>query len=110
MIALALAMAISSHLGAPLSAPPPAPLSFATLPAPWGCIAHYESTDRLDAVNPASGDLGAFQFSPSTWAEYSPPGWPPVLDASLYEQLVVAQAVRRGQGWGAWQTAPLCGL
>ena len=110
MIALAVAMAVASHLGAPLSSPPPPPVSFATLPAPWGCIARYESTDNLRAVNPASGDMGAFQFAPATWAEYAPPGWPSPLAASLYEQLVVAQAVQRGQGWGAWETAPLCGI
>lgn len=120
MIVLAVAMALASHLGAPLASPPPpsppkpAPpvtaLTFATLPPPWGCIARYESTDNLEAVNPVSGDLGAFQFAPSTWAAYAPPGWPDPLHATLYQQLVVAQAVQRGQGWGAWETAPLCGI
>jgi len=95
----------------PTPAPtPPPPVTFATLPSPWGCISFYESTNNLTAVNPASGTEGAFQFNPSTWTEFAPAGFPSSpLDASLGQQLTVAQIVQQNQGWSAWTTASLCG-
>jgi len=85
-------------------------LTFATLPAPWGCIAHYESTDNLTAVNYKSGTEGAFQFMPTTWQEFAPPSFPSSpLQASLGQQLFVAQRVEAARGFGQWETAPLCG-
>jgi len=91
----------------PIPAPP---VTFATLPSPWGCISYYESTNNLTAVNPASGTEGAFQFNPTTWAEFAPAGFPSSpLYASLGQQLTVAQIVQQNQGWGAWTTAGLCG-
>ena len=94
-----------------LSSPPPAVLTVKTLPAPWGCIAFYESTDRPDAYNPSSGAAGYFGIEPATWAEYAPPGYPPSpLSADLVQQYTVAKAVLAGQGWRAWETASLCGV
>lgn len=85
-------------------------VTFATLPAPWGCIAHYESTDNLTAVNYKSGTEGAFQFDPATWQEFAPPSFPASpLQATLGQQLTVAQAVEAARGFGQWETAPLCG-
>ncbi len=85
-------------------------VTFATLPAPWGCIAHYESTDNLTAVNHKSGTEGAFQFDPATWQEFAPPSFPASpLQATLGQQLTVAQAVEAARGFGQWETAPLCG-
>jgi len=84
-------------------------LTFATLPAPWGCIASYESTNNLTAVNYQSGTEGAFQFMPSTWQEFAPAGYPSTpLNASLQQQLTVAEIVQANRGWGQWETAPLC--
>jgi hypothetical protein len=84
-------------------------LTFATLPAPWGCIAHYESTSNLTAVNYRSGTEGAFQFKPTTWTEFAPAGYPSTpLNASLQQQLTVAEIVLAHRGWGQWETAPLC--
>ena len=94
---------------------PAAPVStvvtFSTLPAPWGCIARYESTSNLTAVNYKSGTEGAFQFDPATWTEFAPVGFPPSpLDATLGQQLTVAEIVLAHRGWGQWETAPLCGV
>jgi hypothetical protein len=86
-------------------------VTFSTLPAPWGCIAHYESTSNLTAVNYKSGTEGAFQFDPATWTEFAPAGFPPSpLDATLGQQLTVAEIVLAHRGWGQWETAPLCGV
>lgn len=85
-------------------------VSFSQLPAVWQCIAHYESNDNLVAVNPVSGDEGAFQFQPSTWAAYAPASYPSnPLEANLNQQYSVALVVLANQGWTAWQTAVLCG-
>ena len=97
----------------PVSAPTQVaqpPLTFATLPAPWGCIAFHESTNNLTAVNYQSGTEGAFQFMPSTWQEFAPPSFPASpLQATLTQQFIVAKAVEAARGFGQWETAPLCG-
>jgi hypothetical protein len=86
------------------------PLTFATLPAPWRCIAYYESTNNLTAVNPVSGTEGAFQFAQTTWAAFAPSSFPASpLDASLSQQLTVAENIAAVQGFTPWETAPLCG-
>jgi hypothetical protein len=86
-------------------------VTFQTLPAPWGCISYRESTNNLSAINPISGTEGAFQFAQSTWTKYAPAGYPSSpLGATLGQQLTVAKAVQVGQGWGAWESASLCGV
>jgi hypothetical protein len=87
----------------------PRQMSFEALPQPWACIAFYESTDNTQAVNPVSGDSGAFQFQASTWQEYAPISFPTSpLNASLLQQFEVAKMVYLQQGSGAWQTWNLC--
>lgn len=77
---------------------------------PWPCLAWYESTDNPSAVNSVSGDGGLWQIAPSTWAAYGGFEFAPLAqDASPQAQLAVAQRIAQGQGWQAWETAPLCG-
>lgn len=91
------------------SAPSP-PLTFQTLPWPWPCITFRESTWNLAAVNPASGDQGAFQFALGTWKEYAPAGYPSQpTKASLSQQLTVAKHIAAVDGYSPWVTARLCG-
>jgi len=86
-------------------------VTFATLPAPWGCIVFHESTNDLTAVNYQSGTEGAFQFDPATWQEFAPPSFPASpLQATLTQQFIVAQAIEAARGFGQWETAPLCGV
>ena len=108
---------------APPPAPPPIvitppqvstvapPLTFQSLPWPWGCIAWHESTWDLMAVNSSSGDSGAFQISAYMWDRFkdsSMPWWIP--SASLQQQLTVAERIQANSGWNQWETAPLCGV
>lgn len=92
---------------------PPIPVStltFQTMPWPWGCIAWHESTWNLAAINPSSGDAGAFQISQYMWEQYrsqSDPWWIPA--ATLTQQYHVALRIEQAWGWGQWETAPLCG-
>lgn len=84
---------------------------FSDLPQPWSCIAWYESTDNTVAINPSSGDEGAFQFALTTWTEFAPVGFPfrPV-DATLEQQFEVALLLWQNQGFTPWVTASLCGV
>ena len=82
-----------------------------SLPNPWPCIADHESTDNPTAINPISGDSGAFSIAQSTWLEFGglryswSPRW-----ASVQDQYRIALRILAGQGWQAWVTAPLCGV
>lgn len=89
----------------------PTPFSWTSLPIPWQCIAFRESTDNLRAINPVSGDVGAFQFALGTWNEYRPATYPstPLL-ATLQQQYEVALAVEKKDGFSPWVTAKMCGL
>lgn len=85
-------------------------VTFATLPWPWGCIAFQESTDSTTAVNPLSGDQGAFQFSLATWDEFAPAGYPTEpIEATLGEQYDVALLLWQARGFEPWVTASECG-
>lgn len=89
----------------------PPPLTFSTLPPIWQCIAWHESTDNALAINPISGDAGAFQISQYMWDVYrtsNDPWWIP--SASLEQQYQVAQTIQSKWGWSQWETAPLCGV
>lgn len=86
-----------------------AQMTVSDLPPVWQCIAFYESTDRLTAVNPQSGDQGIFQFALSTWREFAPPGYPAEpIEASLSEQFDVALKLWQAQGFNPWETKSLC--
>ncbi len=88
----------------------PQALTFQTLPAPWGCISWNESTWNLAAVNPQTGDAGAFQISNYMWDKYKTASMPWLIpSATLAQQLQVAQTIQQLWGWNQWETAPLCG-
>lgn len=96
---------------ATVSSSPAGAITFEDLPVAWQCIAERESTDNPRAVNPTSGDEGAFQFALPTWAEYAPPGYPThPIDATLSQQFDVALRVWQADGFSPWVTARLCGV
>ncbi len=85
--------------------------AFSQLPPVWQCIAHYESTDNLQAINPTTKDQGAFQFNLNTWSEFAPATYPSQpINASLDQQYTVALNLWTQRGFEPWQTAPLCGV
>jgi hypothetical protein len=70
----------------------------------WVRLAVCESGSRWD-YNGSSGYDGGLQFSPRTWTamgggEFAPYAW----QASMLEQMVVAERTLDAQGWGAWPT------
>ncbi|MEV6754124.1 transglycosylase family protein [Streptomyces sp. NPDC051214] len=72
---------------------------------PWDCLAHCESTGRWH-VNTGNGFYGGLQFRQSTWEEHGGLKYAPRADlATKKEQIKVAEAVVRNQGWNAW---PVC--
>lgn len=114
---------VQSISGSPTSTPSPTPSPSPTistsplafhlhqLPAPWPCLAWYESTDNPRAVNPVSGTGGLWQIAATTWQEFggtqlstTPQSAPPA------SQYLIATRIQAVQGWSAWETAPLCGV
>lgn len=82
-----------------------APAAFAGdgVPDRWEAVVECESGGDPNAVNPNSGAAGAWQFMPSTWDAHAPAGYPDSpLDATMRQQLVVAERVLAAQGPGAW--------
>jgi hypothetical protein len=80
--------------------PPPLPEHYDI----WLRLAVCESGSRWD-YNGSSGYDGGLQFSPRTWTamgggEFAPYAW----QASMVEQMVVAERTLDAQGWGAWPT------
>ncbi|MGW0906296.1 transglycosylase family protein [Streptomyces sp. NPDC002853] len=72
---------------------------------PWECLAQCESTGRWH-VNTGNGFYGGLQFRQSTWEEHGGLKYAPRADlATKKEQIKVAEAVQRNQGWKAW---PVC--
>jgi hypothetical protein len=68
----------------------------------WERLARCESGGRWH-INTGNGYYGGLQFSAGTWRAYG--GRKFAYNAHLAtkrEQIVVAERVRRGQGWGAW--------
>jgi hypothetical protein len=91
-------------------APIAAPITFQTLPWPWGCISWHESTWSTTAINPVTQDSGAFGIDYTNWDHFKTPAMPWYIpSASLAQQYQVAQAVQAAYGWGMWVTAPGCG-
>lgn len=73
--------------------------------AVWDSLAQCESGGNWSA-NTGNGYYGGLQFSLSTWLGYGGDQfsyWP--YDASRVQQIVIAERVLAGQGWGAW---PYC--
>ncbi|WP_219419743.1 LysM peptidoglycan-binding domain-containing protein [Pseudonocardia nigra] len=88
--------------GAPLIV---APAAHAASDATWDRVAQCESGGRWD-INTGNGYHGGLQFAPSTWRGFGGTEFAPVAhQATRAEQIVVAERVLAGQGWGAW---PVC--
>lgn len=72
---------------------------------PWGCIALCESGGDW-AADTGNGYYGGLQFWPATWKEHGGLAYAPRAHlASRQDQITVAEAVLRTQGWSAW---PAC--
>ncbi|MET8677491.1 transglycosylase family protein [Streptomyces sp. NPDC004647] len=73
----------------------------------WDRLAHCESSGRWRA-NTGNGYYGGLQFSQSTWEAFGGLAYARRADlATRKEQITVARAVQRTQGWQAW---PVCSL
>lgn len=71
----------------------------------WDRLARCESGGRW-AANTGNGFHGGLQFHPRTWAAFGGHRFAPDAHQATREQeIVVAERVRAGQGWGAW---PAC--
>ncbi|MEY8567501.1 resuscitation-promoting factor Rpf1 domain-containing protein [Corynebacterium sp.] len=79
-----------------------APAANAAPDSDWDRLAECESGGDWH-INTGNGFQGGLQFSPSTWSGYGGDEFAPSADqASREEQIVVAERVLEGQGWGAW--------
>ena len=111
--------AISSHLRHRARQPSPASPILA-LPASvrrvFECIMWYESRSTLAHPNlrdnNAYGSSGVFQIEQGTWAAHQTqarvPGNIHVWQASYAQQVQVAVAIWRADGFGPWSTWRLC--
>ncbi|TNC29760.1 resuscitation-promoting factor [Amycolatopsis alkalitolerans] len=71
----------------------------------WDRLAQCESTGNW-AANTGNGFEGGLQFTNSTWLAYGGGAYAQhAYQASREQQIVIAQRVQAGQGWGAW---PVC--
>ncbi|MYS18961.1 Transglycosylase-like domain-containing protein, partial [Streptomyces sp. DvalAA-14] len=71
----------------------------------WDDIAQCESSGDWH-INTGNGFYGGLQFIQSTWEAFGGLKYAPRADlATPEEQIAVAEAVVRVQGWGAW---PVC--
>lgn len=79
-----------------------APAANAAPDSAWDKLAQCESSGNW-AINTGNGFSGGLQFTPSTWRAFGGAAFAPVAhQASREEQIVVAEKVLAGQGWGAW--------
>jgi hypothetical protein len=79
-----------------------APAANAASDAAWDKLAQCESSGNW-AINTGNGFSGGLQFTPSTWRAFGGTAFAPVAhQATREEQIVVAEKVLAGQGWGAW--------
>lgn len=70
----------------------------------WDALADCESSGDW-AANTGNGFEGGVQFTHSTWLAYGGGEFADhAYNASREEQIVVAERVLAGQGWGAWPT------
>ncbi|MBV9293161.1 MAG: LysM peptidoglycan-binding domain-containing protein [Frankiales bacterium] len=71
----------------------------------WDNVAHCESGGNWH-INTGNGFYGGLQFTQSTWNSYGGQHFAPRADlATREQQIVIANRVLHGQGWGAW---PVC--
>lgn len=79
-----------------------APAASAAPLSEWDALAQCESGGNW-AINTGNGYHGGLQFSPSTWNGYGGQEFAPTAyQASREQQIIVAERVLAGQGWGAW--------
>jgi resuscitation-promoting factor RpfA len=70
----------------------------------WERLANCESGGRWH-INTGNGYYGGLQFSRSTWKAFGGRRFAHNAHrAKKFEQIKVAERVRRHQGWGAWPT------
>ena len=71
----------------------------------WNRLAGCESSRRWH-INTGNGYFGGLQFSPSTWRAYGGRKFARMPHrARRVQQIIIAERVLHGQGWGAW---PAC--
>jgi membrane protein involved in colicin uptake len=71
----------------------------------WDALAQCEAGGNW-AANTGNGYYGGLQFAASTWTGYGGAEFAPYAhQASREQQIVIAERVLAGQGWGAW---PAC--
>ncbi len=88
--------------GAPLLA---APTANAAPDSVWDRVAQCESSGNWN-INTGNGFFGGLQFTSSTWRAFGGGAFADSANhASREQQIVVAERVLAGQGWGAW---PVC--
>jgi resuscitation-promoting factor RpfA len=99
---LRLAVVGAVAVGAPLAA---AGTANAAPDSAWDRLAQCESGGNW-SINTGNGYHGGLQFSPRTWSAFGGGQFARyAYQASRAEQIVVAERVLAGQGWGAW---PAC--
>jgi hypothetical protein len=70
----------------------------------WNRLAGCESSQRWH-INTGNGYRGGLQFSLSTWRAYGGRKFAYFPNrARRVQQVIIAQRVLHGQGWGAWPT------
>ena len=88
--------------GAPLLA---APTANAAPDSVWDRVAQCESSGNWN-INTGNGFFGGLQFTSSTWRAFGGGTFADSANrATREQQIVVAERVLAGQGWGAW---PVC--
>ena len=89
--------------GAPLLVA--APAANAAPDSVWDRVAECESSGNWN-INTGNGFFGGLQFTSSTWRAFGGAQFADSANrASREQQIVVAERVLAGQGWGAW---PVC--
>ena len=89
--------------GGPLLAATPA--ANAAPDSVWDRVAQCESSGNWN-INTGNGFFGGLQFTSSTWRAFGGAQFAGSANqASREQQIVVAERVLAGQGWGAW---PVC--
>ncbi len=101
--ALARTALAGAVVGAPLVVV--APAANAATDTTWDRVAQCESGGNW-SINTGNSFYGGLQFTASTWRAFGGAAFAPVANqASRAQQIVVAERVLAGQGWGAW---PVC--
>jgi|SRR6185436_9527633 len=89
--------------GAPLLAA--APAANAAPDSVWDRVAQCESSGNWN-INTGNGFFGGLQFTSSTWRAFGGAQFATAANqATREQQIIVAERVLAGQGWGAW---PVC--